>query len=306
MVARHFLKVSDLSRTELEGLMDQASRWKREPCGDILGGKTVALIFGKPSTRTRVSFSVAVYELGGMPLYLSEQDLQIRKSESIEDTARVLSRYVDAIVIRTFSQRDVEDLAAAASVPVINALTDDEHPCQALADVYTLRERFQNVVGRKIVFLGDGNNVAASLAEAAVIAGIDICLCIPEGFDLPQVKLDLITKLAVQNGSKASVERDPRVAVSEASALYTDVWISMGQDVDESKIAALRPYQLNRELLAQARPDAIVLHCLPAHRGEEITDEVMDGPQSAVLDQAENRLHVQKALLAFLLGESQG
>jgi ornithine carbamoyltransferase len=301
MAVRHFLTVGDLSKAELESLLTQAAFLKKNPRNDELAGKTVALIFGKPSTRTRVSFSVGVHQLGGMPLYLSEQELQMRKSESIEDTARVLSRYVDAIVIRTFAQKDVVDLAAASSVPVINALTDDDHPCQALADILTFRERFPDSVRRKITYLGDGNNVAASLAEAGVMAGIDVCLCSPEGFDVPAAKMDEIRSLATAYGAKTWVERDPSVAVMDASALYTDVWMSMGQRPDPLKIQALMPYQLNRSLLAQARPDAIVLHCLPAHRGEEITDEAMDGPWSAVFDQAENRLHAQKALLAFLL-----
>jgi ornithine carbamoyltransferase len=302
VAVRHFLTVPDLSKSELEQVLAQAALWKQNPRGDVLAGKTVALIFGKPSTRTRVSFSVGVHQLGGMPLYLSEQELQMRKSESIEDTARVLSRYVDAIVIRTFAHKDVADLAAAASVPVINALTDDDHPCQAITDIFTFRESFPDSVGRKITFLGDGNNVAASLAEAGAIAGVDVCLCGPEGFDLPKAKMEGIEALAAAHGTKAWVERDPEAAVNDASALYTDVWISMGQQADPAKIAALRPYQLNLALLKKARPGAIVLHCLPAHRGEEITDEAMDGPWSAVFDQAENRLHAQKALIAFLVG----
>lgn len=302
MSVRHFLRVTDLTKTEVEAVLAQAAAWKAQPLGAVLAGKSVALVFGKPSTRTRVSFSVGVYQLGGMPLYLSEQELQMRKSESIEDTARVLSRYVDAIVIRTFAQKDVEDLAAYASVPVINALTDDDHPCQALTDVFTFREHFADAPGRKITYLGDGNNVAASLAEACALTGIHLCLSLPEVCDLPLAKMASISALARQHGTKVWVERDPATAVRDASALYTDVWISMGQAHDPTKIEALRPYQLNAELLAKARPDAIVLHCLPAHRGEEITDEVMDGPRSAVFDQAENRLHVQKALMAFLIG----
>lgn len=302
MAVRHYLTVPDLSKAELETVLSQAAVWKKSPGGSVLAGKTVALIFGKPSTRTRVSFSVGVHQMGGMPLYLSEQELQVRKSESIEDTAKVLSRFVDAIVIRTFAHKDVADLAAASSVPVINALTDDDHPCQALADVFTFRERFPDSAGRKITFLGDGNNVAASLAEAGVMAGIDVCLSIPAGFDLPKAKMAAIESLAERYGARVWVERDPGVAAAEASALYTDVWISMGQQADPGKMAALAPYQLNRGLLDKARPEAIVLHCLPAHRGEEITDEAMDGPWSAVFDQAENRLHAQKALLAFLLG----
>jgi ornithine carbamoyltransferase len=300
---RHFLTVPDLSQAEFKTVLTQAAVWKQSPLGDVLAGKTVALIFGKPSTRTRVSFSVGVHQLGGMPLYLSEQELQMRKSESIEDTARVLSRYVDAIVIRTFAQKDVEDLAAAASIPVINALTDDDHPCQALTDLFTFEARFAQPAGRKIVYLGDGNNVAASLAEAGAMAGVDVCLSVPEGCELPPAKMASVNALAARCGTKVWVERDPQTAVAEASALYTDVWISMGQQQDAAKVEALRPYQVNATLLGRARPDAIVLHCLPAHRGQEITDDVMDGPQSAVFDQAENRLHVQKALMAFLIGE---
>jgi ornithine carbamoyltransferase len=301
MTVRHFLTVPDLSKEEFDHVLREATKWKRSRYSDILAGKTVALIFGKPSTRTRVSFSVGVHQLGGMPLYLAEQELQMRKSESIEDTARVLSRYVDAIVIRTFAKRDVEDLAAASSVPVINALTDEDHPCQALTDIFTFMERFPDPAGRKIVYLGDGNNVAASLAEAGTMAGIDVCLCSPKGFDLPREKMESITRLAAQYGTKFSVERDPGAAVVGASALYTDVWISMGQQTDTEKICAMEAFRLDSSLLARARAEAIVLHCLPAHRGEEITDEVMDSPQSVVFDQAENRLHVQKSLMAFLI-----
>ncbi len=302
MVARHFITVEDLNAEEFERVLTDASTWKKSGHGSPLAGKSVALIFAKPSTRTRVSFGVGVYQLGGMPLYLSEQELQMRKSESIADTARTLSRFVDGIVIRTFANKDVEDLAAAASVPVINALTDDDHPCQALADIQTFRERFPDAKGRKITYLGDGNNVAASLAEAAAMAGVDLCLSVPEGCDLPAAKMASIVRLAERQGTRVWVERDPVTAAGGASALYTDVWISMGQDDDAGKVDALRPYQVNHALLGVAQPDAIAMHCLPAHRGDEITDEVMDGPQSAVFDQAENRLHAQKALMAFLLG----
>jgi ornithine carbamoyltransferase len=304
MTARHFLTVPDLSKQEFDQVLDRASWWKKNPLGKVLAGKTVALIFGKPSTRTRVSFSVGVHQLGGMPLYMSEQEMQIRKSESIEDTARVLSRYVDAIVIRTFAQQDVVDLAEAASVPVINALTDSDHPCQALADILTLRERLSDTKGRKVTYLGDGNNVAASLAEACALEGMDMCLCVPQGFDLPASKLETIGLLAAAQGTQVTVERDPSVAVQDASALYTDIWISMGQRADSQKTELLKPYQLNGLLLSKARPEAVVLHCLPAHRGDEITDEAMDGLSSAVFDQAENRLHAQKALMEFLIGGS--
>jgi ornithine carbamoyltransferase len=302
MDIRHFRTVLDLGRAEWEEVLKQAVAWKRAPICPTLAGKTVALIFAKPSTRTRVSFSVGVHQMGGMPLYLPEQDLQMRKSESLEDTARVLSRYVDAIVIRTFAQQDVEELAAAATVPVINALTDDEHPCQALTDIFTFKERFPDSAGRKITYLGDGNNVAASLAAAGALSGIDVCLSVPEGFDVPQDKLDRAIAVAAENGTKVWVERDPEAAVMDASALYTDVWVSMGQQTDSYKMQAMRSYQLTMALLFKARPEAIVMHCLPAHRGEEITDEAMDGEWSVVFDQAENRLHAQKALMAFLLG----
>ena len=304
MAVRHFLTVTDLSRAEFDEVLGRAAAMKQGAHDEALAGKTVALIFGKPSTRTRVSFSVGVHQLGGMPLYLSEQELQMRKSESLEDTARVLSRFVDMIVIRTFAQKDVEDLADCATVPVINALTDDDHPCQALADIMTFEERFVDPAGRKMVYLGDGNNVAASLAEACAMAGVNMCLSVPEGCDLPPAKMSKLEALALDCGTSITVERDPEKAVAGASALYTDVWISMGQEHDSAKMEALRPYQVNASLVAKAGPDAVVMHCLPAHRGDEITDEVMDGFQSAVFDEAENRLHAQKALMAFLIGEA--
>lgn len=304
MALRHLITMEDLTVDELDHILNTAVRWKRKGHGTPLAGKSVALIFAKPSTRTRVSFGVGVHQLGGMPLFLSEQELQMGTSETVEDTARVLSRFVDAIVIRTYANKDVEDLAAAAGVPVINALTDDDHPCQALADILTFREVFPDAEGRLITYLGDGNNVAASLAEAAAMAGIDVCLATPEGYDLPEAKMASISALAERQGTRVWLERDPVIAAGGASALYTDVWISMGQSDDRDKVDSLRPYQVNAALLGVARPEAVVMHCLPAHRGEEITDEVMDGPRSVVFDQAENRLHAQKALMAFLLGAS--
>lgn len=304
MNVRHFRKVSDLSANEIQRVLVEAARMKSAPLADthVLAGRSVALIFSKPSTRTRVSFSVGVHQLGGFALSLSEQELQMRKSESIEDTARVLSRYVDAIVVRTFAQADVDDLAAWATVPVVNALTDDRHPCQALTDIFTFMERFPDARGRQITYLGDGNNVAESLAAAGAMRGVDVCLCVPEGYDLPAGLWDELQVLAAAQGTRIWVERDPYRAVKNASALYADVWISMGQAKAEEKIAALTPYRIDAALLAAARADAVVMHCLPAHRGDEITSEVMDGPQSVVFDQAENRLHVQKALMALLLG----
>jgi ornithine carbamoyltransferase len=297
---RHFRRVSDLTAAEIDLVLNDAARWKRSPRGEVLAGRTLALIFSKPSTRTRVSFSVGIHQLGGNALFLGEQELQMRTSETLGDTARVLSRYVDGIVIRTFAQRDVDDLAAFGSVPVINALTDERHPCQALTDLFTFWERFADPVGRTITYLGDGNNVAASLAAAGALTGVQICLGVPEGHDLPPALWEEIQSLARDRGTRVWVERDPDRAVEGASALYTDVWISMGQDRDREKIRALEPYRVDARLVARALPEAIVMHCLPAHRGEEITSDVMDGPQSVVFDQAENRLHVQKALMAFL------
>jgi ornithine carbamoyltransferase len=304
MNVRHFSKVSDLSAEEIRRVLVDAVRMKRDPLADsyVLAGKSVALIFSKPSTRTRVSFSVGVHQLGGFVLSLSEQELQMRKSESIADTARVLSRYVDAIVIRTFAQADVDDLAAWATVPVVNALTDDRHPCQALTDIFTFMECFPDARGRQITYLGDGNNVATSLAAAGAMTGIDVCLAVPEGHDVPGPLWAEIQQLARDHHTRVWVERDPRAAVAGASALYTDVWISMGQAQDEQKLRLLQPYRIDAALVAAALPEAVVMHCLPAHRGTEITDDVMDGPRSVVFDQAENRLHVQKALMAFLTG----
>lgn len=302
MQVRHFTRVADLSAPEIRHILARAAKMKERPLADrSLTGCTVALIFSKPSTRTRVSFSVGVFQLGGMPLYLSEQELQMRTSETIEDTARVLSRYVDAIVVRTFGQKDVEDLAAHASVPVINALTDERHPCQALADIFTFEERFHDSRGRTITYVGDGNNVAMSLAAAGAMTGINVCLSVPEGCDLPQYLWEELQMLADAHGTRVWIERDPKKAVANASAVYTDVWTSMGQKRDEQKLERLRPYQVNTELMMAAPREAIVMHCLPAHRGEEITDEVIDGPQSVVFEQAENRLHVQKALLVYLI-----
>jgi ornithine carbamoyltransferase len=302
MTVRHFRRVSDLTTQEVDTVFMRAAEMKRSPLSDILAGKTVALVFSKPSTRTRVSFSVGVYQMGGMPLFLGESELQMRKSESIEDTARVLSRYVDAIVIRTFAQSDVDDLAANATVPVINALTDQRHPCQGLTDLFTFEERFPDARGRQITYLGDGNNVAESLAAAGAMRGVNVCLAVPEGYDLTPELWDELQALATAQGVRIWVERDPFVAVKGASALYTDVWISMGQAKAEDKIGALTPYRIDAALVAAASPEAIVMHCLPAHRGDEITSEVMDGRRSVVFDQAENRLHVQKALMLLLLG----
>jgi len=292
-MARHFLTGTELDRAELEALLERAAELKAGRTAgvgrDALGGATVALFFEKPSTRTRVSFQVAVTELGGSPLPLRADELQLGRGESIGDTARVLSRYLHAIVIRSGSQATVEELAAGAKVPVINGLTPLHHPCQALADLLTLRERFGRLEGLRVAYLGDGNNVARSLALLGGALGVEVVVAAPEGYRL-------------EDGVAASQGGNPAEAVAGADALYTDVWVSMGDEAEAAeRRAALAPYQLSEELLAKAGPEAIVLHCLPAHPGEEITEGALYGPSSAVFDQAENRLHAQKALLELLV-----
>jgi ornithine carbamoyltransferase len=302
---RDYLSVDDLDRVEILHLLDLADRLKadRDLHRDALRHWTVALIFEKASTRTRVSFEVAVDQLGGRPTTLSATDLQLGRGETIEDTGRVLSRYVDAIVLRTFEQERLEALAGAATVPVINALSDFEHPCQALADLLTVRERSGPLAGRVLAYVGDGNNVAHSLLLAGAKTGMTVRVAAPTGFEpIPQI-VQRASEIAEETGGSVEVLADPQSAVKGAHVVYTDVWASMGQEEEsEERSLVFRPYQVNRALLDAAEPDVIVLHCLPAHRGLEITDEVIDGPRSAVWDQAENRLHAQKALLLILFG----
>jgi ornithine carbamoyltransferase len=304
-MTRDYLSVDDLAPAELAHVLDLADELKadRSLHTSALAGKTVALIFEKSSTRTRVSFEVGVSQLGGRPLTLSSADLQLGRGETIEDTGQVLSRYVDAIVLRTFEQERLEVLAAAASVPVVNSLSNFEHPCQALADLQTLRERFGELRRRILTYVGDGNNVAHSLLLAGSKTGMHVRVATPPGFEpIPQV-VQRAQRLAAETGGSVEVGNDPQDAATGAQALYTDVWASMGQETEADERALVFPaYQLNQKLVDAADPDVIVLHCLPAHRGLEITDEVIDGPRSAVWDQAENRLHSQKALLLFLFG----
>jgi ornithine carbamoyltransferase len=303
MAKRDFLSIDDLAPEELVALLDGADRHKtgRRPLA-MLGARAVALLFEKPSTRTRVSFEVAVHELGGHPLPLAAGDLQLGRGETIEDTARVLSRYVHAIVLRTFAQDNLERMARAASVPVINALSDYSHPCQALADMQTIRERKGRLAGLRLAYLGDGNNVSHSLLFAGAKLGLQVAVATPSGYEpIPQV-VGRATDIAAETGGGIELTHDPRAAVKGADIVYTDVWASMGQELEaEERTFMFRPYQLTTEVLAEAAGDVVVLHCLPAHRGEEISAEVLDGPFSAVLDQAENRLHTQKALLCWLL-----
>ena len=291
--ASHFLTGEEVDRAQLTSLLERAAELKfgREAGegGKALAGRSVALVFEKPSTRTRISFEVGVAELGGTPLVLRGDELQLTRGESIGDTARVLSRYLHAIVIRSGSDETVAELAAGAEVPVINGLTPRHHPCQALADLFTLHERFGGLEGLRFAYLGDGNNVARSLAILGRTAGVEVVIASPEGYRLEE-------GLAEQTD-------DPTAAVAGADAVYTDVWVSMGDEPEAKRRRKdLAPYQLNEELLAAASERAVALHCLPAHPGEEITEGVLYGERSAVWDQAENRLHAQKAMLERLLG----
>lgn len=298
---RDFLAIPDLSRPELLALFDLAARMKRgEDRSRPLAGKTLGMIFAKSSTRTRVSFEVGTYQLGGHALFLSARDIQLGRGEPIRDTARVLSRYVDGIVIRTFDHAEVEELARYACVPVINGLTDLQHPCQVLADLLTVREALGTWEGKVVAWVGDGNNVAHSWLDAAGLLGFELRLACPPGYEPHPAILE-------RNRARTDVvlARDPAEAVRGAHVVNTDVWASMGQEEEQIERArAFRGYTVDARLMRLADPSAIFLHCLPAHRGEEVTDEVIEGPQSRVWDQAENRLHVQKALLATLLGGS--
>ena len=299
---RSFTKVADWSGDDLLGVLGLADELKRLQQAreehHLLPGRTLGMIFQKPSTRTRVSFEVGIYQLGGAALYLSAGDLQLGRGETIKDTAVVLSRYLDAIMIRTFAQSDVEELAENASIPVINGLTDSTHPCQALADVMTIRERFGRFEGLKVVYLGDGNNVCASLMVACAKLGMDFVAATPDGYRPDDEAL----RVARDAGGSVEVVNDPRAAVAGADVLYTDVWTSMGQEAERAqRLRDLAGYGIDADLVARAAEGAIVRHCLPAHYGEEISEDVLYGPQSAVWDEAENRLHAQKALMALVI-----
>jgi ornithine carbamoyltransferase len=301
---RDFLSVDDLSRPELEQLLDAADDAKAnvQEWRTRLEGRQIALIFEKPSTRTRVSFEAGISEMGGHAIVLSSAELQLGRGETIEDTGTVLSRYVDAIILRTFGQDRIERLAQAASVPVINALSDSAHPCQCLADLQTIREKKGALEGLGLAYLGDGNNVAHSLMLGGAKVGMDVRVACPEGYEPVPSVVDRAKRSALENGGRVSVTQVVAEAATSADALYTDVWASMGQESEAASRADLfKHYQLNDGVVDLAAEDAIVMHCLPAHRGEEITASVIDGPRSVVWDQAENRLHAQKALLAFLL-----
>lgn len=300
---KDFLRILDLSGGELLALLGEGRKWKkrggRRSAPRPLEGKTLAMIFQKASTRTRVSFEAGMGRLGGHALFLSPNDTQISRGEPVRDTARVLSRYVDAVMIRTFMQETVEELAAHATVPVINGLTDLHHPCQVLADLMTAQERGFNLRRMKVAFIGDGNNVANSWVEAAFLLGFSLRLACPKGFE-PDARV--LREASATGKGDVRVVRDPAEAAKGAEILYTDVWTSMGQEKERRRrLAAFRGYRIDDNLLRKAGKGAIVMHCLPAHRGEEITDDVMEGPQSAVFDEAENRMHIQMALLTRLI-----
>jgi len=303
---RDFLRVNDWAPDELLFVLELADRLKARQREHIdhrhLEGRTLGMIFQKPSTRTRVSFEVGMFHLGGTALYLAAGDLQLGRGETIKDTARVLSRYLDGIMIRTFAQADVDELAAHADIPVINGLTDEFHPCQALADVMTIRERLGEFDGVRIAYLGDGNNVCHSLMVACAKLGMDFVAATPEGYEPTETVVGWAREAADASGGSVELGHDPRAAAQGADVLYTDVWTSMGQeDERDRRVRDLEAYRIDDALVALASERAIVLHCLPAHYGEEITEEVLYGPRSAVWDQAENRLHSQKALMASVI-----
>ena len=305
---KDFLHVSDYSPEELQYLLNLAVRLKKEHQRGgnkpVLKGQALGMVFQKPSLRTRVSFEMAMQHLGGHALYLSPNEIGLGGRESVADVARVLSGYVQAIMARTFAHQHVLDLAQWASVPVINGLSDYNHPCQAMADVLTMIERKGRIKGLNVTYVGDGNNVVVSLLHLCAKLGANFTLATPEGYDLNPQAAALGREFAVDSGSTILFVRDPHEAVIDADVIYTDTWTSMGQEAEtEKRRLVFPPYQVNAALLAEAAPDAIVMHCLPAHRGEEITDEVMDGPHSVVFPQAENRLHAQKAILYHLLLE---
>ena len=305
MAKRDFISVHDLTAEQFRGLLQLAAKVKANPedYRSALAGQTLGMIFQKSSTRTRVSFEVGMLQLGGHALFLSSRDIQLGRGETIDDTAQVLSRYLDGIMARTFAHQDVVDLARFGSIPVINGLTDDLHPCQVMADYLTATEEFGDLAGRKIAYIGDGNNMAHSLMLGAAKAGMHVSVASPAGFEVQKRYLELARADAAAAGTTVEAGNDPKAAVKGASIVYTDVFASMGQeDEAAARLQALAGFSVTAELMATATPDAIFLHCLPAHRGEEVTAEVADGPQSRIFDEAENRLHAQKALMLWLMG----
>ncbi|NMG08054.1 ornithine carbamoyltransferase [Brasilonema sp. UFV-L1] len=304
LIGRDLLSLADLSPTEVLELLQMASQLKsqrlRLQCHKVLG-----LLFSKASTRTRVSFTVAMYQLGGQVIDLNPNVTQVSRGEPVQDTARVLDRYLDVLAIRTFAQQELEIFANYAKIPVINALTDLEHPCQVLADLMTVQECFGTFSGLTLTYVGDGNNVANSLLLGCALVGMNVRIATPNGFE-PNAAIIETARSIAANKTQVLLTHDPEIATKGSHVIYTDVWASMGQEQEaDNRMPIFQPYQVNEQLMSLAEPEAIVLHCLPAHRGEEITDEVMEGSQSRIWDQAENRMHAQKALLASILGAEE-
>jgi ornithine carbamoyltransferase len=305
MLQKDFLTLATIEKTDLEALLELTAEVKKEPkeFKKVLKRKVLAMIFQKSSTRTRVSFEVGAYQLGGTALFLSSADLQLGRGETLADTAQVLSRYVDGIMARVYAHADVAELAAHATVPVINGLSDQYHPCQALADYFTMKEQVGELAGKKLCFVGDSNNVYRSLVYGGIKLGVHVTLAAPKAYQPDEAFLNAARQAAEGSGVKLEVFEDPKAAVVGADVIYTDVWASMGQEAERAeRLRVLAPYQVNRALMEAAGPQVHFMHCLPAHRGEEVTDEVADSPASVIFDEAENRLHAQKALMIRLMG----
>ncbi len=305
---KHLINLNDVTYEEIQGLFTLAGKLKKQLKSGVehhlLKGKTLGMIFSKSSTRTRVSFEVGMYQLGGYPMFLSSSDIQLGRGETIHDTAQVLSHYINGIMIRTFKHSDVEDLARFGSIPVINGLTDLMHPCQILADLFTVYEKKGKLEGMKLAYIGDGNNVANSLLHGCAKTGVDIYVATPEGYGCDGTIIEQAKHAAKKSGSKVVITVDPEEAAKDADVIYTDTWVSMGQeDEKEMRVKIFMPYQVNETLFSKAKEDAMFLHCLPAYRGLEVTEAIIDGPNSNVFEEAENRLHVQKAIMATLMGQ---
>ncbi len=305
---KHFISVTDATQDEFQQLLKLTEELKYKRKNKIpfkpMDGKTLGMIFTKSSTRTRVSFEVGTVELGGYPLFLSSADIQLGRGETIYDTANVLSRFVDGIMIRTYAHQDVLDLAEYGQIPIINGLTDYMHPCQAMADLFTVYEHKGKLEGLKMSYIGDGNNVTHSLLHACAMAGMDMAVATPEGYECAGEIVDEAKEIAKKTGSKITITNDPIEAISGSDAVYTDTWVSMGQEAEKAeRIKIFKPYQIDKTLFSHAKEDAIFMHCLPAYRGLEVTEDVIDSPSSVIFDEAENRLHAQKAIMTMLMGD---